>query len=285
MFGDSVATGGDVNGDGYADVIVGAPNYDNGETDEGRAFVYYGNEGPGLSLLPRQRRTTAAGPIAHLGMSDGPESFRLNLRGRTPFGRGRVWLEQEVKPLGDSLNGINTKVGVHAHDTGVSGVALSEIETGLFDVTPYHWRVRLRYDPVTTPFAQRSRWLTMRWKGWQQAMLRTADPSGAARVAGFRVDEAVGVKLTLTWDPSCRTTDTDYAIYEGVLGEFYSHDLRFCSTSGVTTKTFTPIAGDTYYLVVPLNATREGSYGTTKAGTERPPATPACLPQWIGVCP
>ncbi|MCB0728581.1 MAG: FG-GAP repeat protein, partial [Ignavibacteriae bacterium] len=42
-FGFSVATAGDVNGDGYSDVIVGAPKYDNGETDEGRAFVFHGS--------------------------------------------------------------------------------------------------------------------------------------------------------------------------------------------------------------------------------------------------
>ena len=42
-FGFSVATAGDVNGDGYSDVIVGAPYYDNGQTDGGRAFVYLGS--------------------------------------------------------------------------------------------------------------------------------------------------------------------------------------------------------------------------------------------------
>ncbi len=47
-FGVSVGTAGDVNGDGYADVIVGARNYDHGETDEGAAFVYLGS-GSGLS--------------------------------------------------------------------------------------------------------------------------------------------------------------------------------------------------------------------------------------------
>ncbi|MEZ4824318.1 MAG: integrin alpha [Ignavibacteria bacterium] len=41
--GFSVATAGDVNGDGYSDVIVGAPKYDNGETDEGQAFVFHGS--------------------------------------------------------------------------------------------------------------------------------------------------------------------------------------------------------------------------------------------------
>ena len=43
-FGYSVSTAGDVNGDGFADVIVGAPQYDNGQVWQGRAFVYYGSE-------------------------------------------------------------------------------------------------------------------------------------------------------------------------------------------------------------------------------------------------
>ena len=42
-FGRSVATAGDVNGDGYSDVIVGDLGYNNGQTGEGRAFVYYGS--------------------------------------------------------------------------------------------------------------------------------------------------------------------------------------------------------------------------------------------------
>jgi hypothetical protein len=41
--GYSLATAGDVNGDGYADVIAGAYAYDNPEANEGRAFVYHGH--------------------------------------------------------------------------------------------------------------------------------------------------------------------------------------------------------------------------------------------------
>jgi hypothetical protein len=49
LFGYTVATAGDVNGDGYADIIAGAIGYDNGEQDEGRAFVYLGSpSGPAL---------------------------------------------------------------------------------------------------------------------------------------------------------------------------------------------------------------------------------------------
>jgi len=285
IFGVSAATAGDVNGDGYADVLVGAYHHDNNQADEGAAFLYYGNAGPGLSLNPRQRRATDVGPIAHLGASDSPDGFRLNLLGRSPFGRGRAWLEWEVKELGKPLNGINTKVGVHAYDTGSTGVELSELETGLVDLMPYHWRVRLRYDLATTPFAQRSRWLTAPWKGWQETMLLTADPSPAGSLSWLTVSHAAGVQLALSWNGSCRATDTDYAIYEGVLGDFTSHEPRYCGTGGGTTRTFTPLAGSTYYLVVPLNATREGSYGTNSAGVERPQGLDACLPQQIGTCP
>ena len=41
-FGRSVGTAGDVNGDGYADVIVGADQNDVGGTNAGRAYVYFG---------------------------------------------------------------------------------------------------------------------------------------------------------------------------------------------------------------------------------------------------
>ncbi len=51
LMGFSVARAGDVNGDGYSDVIVGAPNYTNGNTNEGRAYVYYGSD-TGLATTP-----------------------------------------------------------------------------------------------------------------------------------------------------------------------------------------------------------------------------------------
>jgi hypothetical protein len=51
QFGYSVASAGDVNGDGYSDVIVGAPRYDNGESDEGQALVYLGSAS-GLAASP-----------------------------------------------------------------------------------------------------------------------------------------------------------------------------------------------------------------------------------------
>lgn len=50
-FGFSVASAGDVNGDGFGDVVVGAPDYDDGQQDEGAAFLYLGSAA-GLSTSP-----------------------------------------------------------------------------------------------------------------------------------------------------------------------------------------------------------------------------------------
>ena len=56
---------GDVNGDGYADALVTAPNYDNGQFDEGRAFAYLGS----ASGLPTAADWTAESDqdLAHFG--------------------------------------------------------------------------------------------------------------------------------------------------------------------------------------------------------------------------
>jgi hypothetical protein len=50
-FGLSLSAAGDVYGDGFDDLVVGAPRYDNGELDGGAAFVYHGSPA-GLETVP-----------------------------------------------------------------------------------------------------------------------------------------------------------------------------------------------------------------------------------------
>jgi len=99
------------------------------------------------------------------------------------------------------------------------------------------------------------------------------------------VTPAAGSDLTLTWGASCTAGDSDYAIYEGALGSFTSHTAVLCSTWGATTATFTPTAGNRYYLVVPNNGLREGSYGVHSSGAQRPAGLAACLLQSHIGCP
>jgi hypothetical protein len=49
--GTAVAGAGDVNGDGYSDLIIGDPRYERGQLGEGRANVYYGSAS-GLTINP-----------------------------------------------------------------------------------------------------------------------------------------------------------------------------------------------------------------------------------------
>jgi hypothetical protein len=57
VFGTSVATAGDVNGDGYTDIVVGAPN---NTSNTGKAYLYLG----GASGLSASASWTAVGGAA-----------------------------------------------------------------------------------------------------------------------------------------------------------------------------------------------------------------------------
>ena len=176
FIGLSVGTAGDVNGDGFSDVIVGAPGYHSPmDTDEGRVLVYYGNGGDGLDRIARQARLDNATPIAHLGLTDSETAFRLRALGRTPAGRGMVRLQYEVKPAGVPFNGQGILAGPFA-DTGFpspngSAVALARTQANLDPNTLYHWRVRIG---TNSPFFPRSPWLTLPYNAVTEADVRTS---------------------------------------------------------------------------------------------------------------
>jgi hypothetical protein len=95
------------------------------------------------------------------------------------------------------------------------------------------------------------------------------------------VETTASGDLGLSWGSSCAATDVDYEIYEGTLGIYYTHAPARCSTGGATTATLPAPAGSAYYIVVPSSGVREGSYGYTSDGWERPPSPEACLPREI----
>jgi hypothetical protein len=179
QFGVSVSTAGDVNGDGYADVIVGAWCYDNERTDEGRALLFYGNAEArlGMALNPRQRRGDDSAPLSPMGGTT-LSTVRLAALGRTPFGCSKVKLECEVKPFGTAFNGVGTVIQTKWSSTGVDGAALVQVISGL-NAGVHHWRARLLYNPAITPLQRKSRWFTMPWNGGQEGDFRVILPPTA----------------------------------------------------------------------------------------------------------
>lgn len=106
---------------------------------------------------------------------------------------------------------------------------------------------------------------------------------GSVLIAGL--DLVAGGMLDLSWTPSCSASDDNYSVYEGTLGSFYDHLPKVCDTGGATGAVVSPALGDRYYLVVPRDASNEGSYGTDGFGAERPPAIATCRPPDPVACP
>jgi YD repeat-containing protein len=199
-FGYSVDTAGDVNGDGYADVVVGAPGYHDGETKEGRAFVYHGGGRDSLDLLPRQMRTDSSVQIAPLGTSDSDTAVQVRLIGRMPLGREQVKLEWQVAPLGTPFTATSAISGTSNQWTDVltTGVVITRNVTGLTPDTPYHWRVRLLYRPGNRLGQSAGRWIHVPWNGWTETDFRTADEPIAGLAATNDSPTLAGQLTTLT---------------------------------------------------------------------------------------
>ena len=100
-FGASAAGAGDVNGDGFADLIVGAFNETNGPVGAGRAYVFSGEDGGVLFELvsPHGEANGQFGfPVAGVGdlnqdgSSDVVVGARLEDPGNSPFQAGRAYI-------------------------------------------------------------------------------------------------------------------------------------------------------------------------------------------------
>jgi hypothetical protein len=178
--GFAVSTAGDVNGDGYGDILVGAPTYNARGTDEGAAFVYLGNGGAGAPLIPNQMRSDSLTPIAPLGRSNHANEVRLHLIGRSPLGRESVALQWQLAPLGipftATVSGTLSGTSAAWRDVLTTGVVLSQTVGGLAEGTVYRWRVRTLYHPGSRLGQVTSRWLYLPWNGPQEADFRTPHP-------------------------------------------------------------------------------------------------------------
>ncbi len=170
-YGVSVSTAGDVNGDGYSDVIVGAYFYDNGESNEGRAFVYYGNEAMGVNVKPEQMRPDFSRQIVPPLFTYSNNSFGSRLFGRSSYGRVIAKAQFEVKPLGVPFNGIDL-VESNWINLGTTGQQISRVITGLSVNTCYKWRARIKYHPkYGSPI--HSRWYYIQSNGLNETDFRT----------------------------------------------------------------------------------------------------------------
>ncbi len=206
FFGWALASA-DVNGDGFSDVLVGAPAHSQGQPAEGRSFVYYGNRSRGLPRLADQWRQDQSAPIGLLGLSNEWSGFGLRALGRTPAGRGVVWLEWEVDRFGEGFDAAGIVTGT-THDTGApdpsigSAIPIEEMVAGLVGPRGWCWRMRIA---SRNPYFPRTPWFHATGNGAAEMDLRT--PESPAAIDSEEDPGAIRLSLSCSPNP-CRSEAT-----------------------------------------------------------------------------
>jgi len=197
-FGSQVAAG-DVNGDGYSDVIVGAPSFDADLANEGAAFVFLGNSQrrpisppfvgnpPGRPVLARQRSSVHAGgePVQAWGGARHFTSFQVELRASHPAGVGRVRTEIEAcptgVPFGDAGCTSTQSSGWTLLSSGTAEAVIATDVSGLDPEMLYRWRARVLRADSTGPLPANPTHGPWRRPGAQatEADIRTVPEPGA----------------------------------------------------------------------------------------------------------
>ena len=153
--GTSVAGAGDVDGDGFADLLVGAPGYDAGEVDEGVALVFAGNGGAGAPVRPRSLRPDGSGLMVHpWGLTRVADTLRVELVARHPDGSGRVAAEVEACPPGTVFGDPGCTTASSPFETVdplTPARTLMVDVTGLAPGTLTRWRARVLRAPALGP--------------------------------------------------------------------------------------------------------------------------------------
>ncbi|MFT3883987.1 MAG: FG-GAP-like repeat-containing protein [Flavobacteriales bacterium] len=155
-FGNSVALAGDVNGDGYSDVIVGASR--EGSNTEGAAYLWQGNMGRSLTARTFQYRGDLSTPVrTSNGTFQSDCQWGIGQWARSSMGRSKVKLVWQMAGHGlpiPTFPFTNNGTAFDAEDafwtdSGLSGVLRQRALSTPPATSHPAWRARVRYHRST----------------------------------------------------------------------------------------------------------------------------------------
>ncbi len=148
-----MGTAGDVDGDGFADLVVGSPRFGDDKL-YGRAYLYRGNGGGGKGALARAERPNDGVLIQPWGLSWTPYAFEVSLAAADPLGRGRIKLQTEICLPGEAFS--DPLCEVHTSPAWLDVAANPTVTLTVTDLTPgtlYRWRARVLHAPFSVTSA------------------------------------------------------------------------------------------------------------------------------------
>jgi hypothetical protein len=144
--GHSLANAGDVNGDGWNDLVFGLPGYNGTGYRQGQARVYYGSGGGGTFQLGLGYHLTAPAHMVQPSCLGDPGSLAMLSTGRSAAGRTKVRLQYRVSPViglpAPTVSGFTPWFATTAPGASGSLVGIIAGASGLTSGVPYAWQMR-----------------------------------------------------------------------------------------------------------------------------------------------
>ncbi|ANM29597.1 hypothetical protein ABI59_08420 [Acidobacteria bacterium Mor1] len=127
---------------------------------------------------------------------------------------------------------------------------------------------------------------------WQTTVGNAGGGGNPGEVENTLLLHRAGPDIQASWDVSCNDASTPgqtYSIQSGSLASLrsgaYDHSPVDDACSLTSPATFTPFAGDRYYLVVPNSGGSEGGAGVDSGGVSRPQPDATCGVRQVAACP
>ncbi|HNM68454.1 MAG TPA: FG-GAP-like repeat-containing protein [Flavobacteriales bacterium] len=167
QFGSAVSGGGDSDGDGYSDVVIGAPAANPAFPNEGAHYWHRGGIARALNRLTRQYNADLTSPLSTNSQDfSNTVYFGIGHRARSPIQRCRARLRWEVvfegQPFSNSPitnSTASTATGAAWTMLPLAGTEIKELVMKFPFRMRYKWRVRAEYHPAKLIDGQRfSRW-------------------------------------------------------------------------------------------------------------------------------
>jgi len=253
-FGFSVSSAGDINGDGYSDVLVGSPYFTNGQYREGKAFSYYGNRKSGLRTAVQQYEPNTLNIVPSGGFTNSNSEARLSIFGKSPFGRVKGRLVDEVKQNGSNFSGnpISKSTAYSSFgsytDLGTTGTELLLNINGLPTANEYKWRARVQYNLVKNPYQS--------YGPWKYYSNFSTNPTGGFKTKIHQQNLSLTVFFEGFYNAALNamiTSDTAVVLLRNSVSPYAVIDsaLSVISSNGTASISFqNAISGTPYYIII-----------------------------------